>query len=206
MSFIDEINNVDINDPGSWPNSFRILMGVFGVIAIIGLTYQFIVKDQLTQLDAYKLKEVELRKEFTEKKELAINLDAYKAQMVEAENIFSVLKEQLPSETEIPDLLTDVTQKGVNRGLTFQEFQPKNHKSKDFYNEKPVQIVVSGKYHQLAHFISDIAALPRIVNVGNFNIKLANKRSRNKEKDSKPSEDKLKMSAVINTYYYEDTK
>jgi len=206
MRFIDEINNVDINDPGSWPSSFRLLMGLIGVIIVIGLTYQFIVKDQLAQLEAYKLKEVELRKEFTEKKELAINLDAYKAQMIEAENIFSVLKQQLPSETEIPDLLTDVTQKGVNRGLTFQEFQPKNHKSKDFYNEKPVQIVVSGKYHQLAHFISDIAALPRIVNVGNFDIQLAKKRSVNKQKDLDESEDKLRMSAVINTYYYEDVK
>jgi len=206
MSFVDEINNVDINDPGSWPNSFRLLMGVFGIIIIIGLTYQFIVKDKMAQLGGYQSKEAELRKEFKEKKELAINLDAYKAQMVEAENIFSVLKEQLPSESEISDLLTDVTQKGVNRGLTFQEFQPKNHKSKDFYNEKPVQIVVSGKYHELAHFISDIAALPRIVNVGNFDIKLAKKRVENKQKNSNTSEDILKMSAVINTYYYEDGK
>jgi len=205
MSFIEEINNVDINDPGSWPNSFRLLMGVLGVVIIIGLAYQFIVKDQLAKLDKYELKEVELKKEFIEKKELAINLEAYKAQMVEAENIFSVLKEQLPSETEIPDLLTDVTQKGVNRGLTFQEFQPKPHKSKDFYNEKPVQIVVSGKYHQLAHFISDIAALPRIVNVGNFDISAVKKRTKKKSSASE-IEGNLRMSAVINTYYYEDVK
>lgn len=202
MSFIDEINNVDINDPGSWPDSFRVLMGLVGMFIIMGLAYQFVIKDQITKLKTYEFKEKSLKKEFIEKKELAINLDAYKAQMVEAENIFSVLKEQLPSETEIPDLLTDVTQKGVNRGLTFKEFQPKGHTSKDFYNEKPVQIVVSGKYHQLAHFISDIAALPRIVNVGDFDIQLDDKSSRNKQADSS----RLKMSAVINTYYYEDVE
>jgi len=206
MSFIDEINNVDINDPASWPSSFRILMGILGAILIIGLTYQFFVKSQLTELETYKLKEVELKKEFIEKKELAINLDVYKSQMLEAEKIFSVLKEQLPSETEIPDLLTDVTQKGVNRGLTFQEFQPKKHESRDFYNEKPVQIVVSGKYHQLAHFISDIAALPRIVNVGDFDIGLDKKSSAKNTSGSSQSESNLKMSAVINTYYYEDQK
>jgi len=202
VSFIDEINNVDINDPGSWPDSFRVLMGLVGMFIIMGLAYQFVIKDQITKLKTYEFKEKSLKKEFIEKKELAINLDAYKAQMVEAENIFSVLKEQLPSETEIPDLLTDVTQKGVNRGLTFKEFQPKGHTSKDFYNEKPVQIVVSGKYHQLAHFISDIAALPRIVNVGDFDIQLDDKSSRNKQADSS----RLKMSAVINTYYYEDVE
>jgi len=201
MSFIDDINNVDINDPSSWSNTFRMLVGFICAILIFGLVYHFVVKDKMVALDSFKAKETKLKKDFKKKKELAVNLEAYKDQMVEAENIFSVLKQQLPSETEISDLLTDVTQKGVNRGLRFKEFQPKKAISKGFYNEKPVQIVVSGEYNELAHFVSDIAALPRIVNVGDFDIKLAKKRSNNKGVGSE-----LVMKAVINTYYYKGGK
>jgi len=119
MNIFDGWDNMDLNDPSSWPSTFRIFGGIVIALAIIFAAYHFKVKDQAQALAAAERKEQDLKKEFKEKKALAINLDAYKAQMQEAEDMFSVLKEQLPSATEIPDLLTDVTQLGLSRGLVF---------------------------------------------------------------------------------------
>jgi len=196
-SIFDGWNNIDPNDPSSWPNSFRIFGGIVIAAGIIYDTHHFLAKPKIQSLETAERKEGDLKKEFKEKKALAINLEAYKAQMIEAENMFSLLKEQLPSATEIPDLLTDVTQLGLSRGLTFNEFQPRNDASKGFYSEKPVKIIVQGQYHQLANFISDIAALPRIVNVGNFDIKSTGQRTEG-------AGAKLLMNANINTYYYQE--
>ena len=130
--------------------------------------------------------------------------------MIEAENMFSELKEQLPSETEIPDLLVDVTQLGLSRGLVFEQFEPRNEIGKGFYKEKPVKIIVSGKYHEMANFMSDIAALSRIVNVKDFTITRRNEKTvKSKDKSEVQNELKkspLKMSATIRTYYYEEEK
>lgn len=199
MFDFDSWSNIDFNDPNSWPSSFRVFLGILGAIAIIGATFHFKVKDQIKTLEQAEKKEQELKADFKEKKALAINLEAYKAQMVEAENMFSVLKEQLPSATEIPDLLTDVTQLGLSRGLEFEEFQPLNDNSKGFYTEKPVKIVVKGKYHQLAQFISDVAALPRIVNMADFDIK-----SSSAGRNSPQGDQLLTMNAIIQTYYYKE--
>jgi len=205
MSFFDDWKNIDLNDPASWPNSFRIFGGFIIALGIVFAAYHFKVKEQTIVLSAAERKEIDLRKEFKDKKALAINLSAYKAQMKEAENMFSVLKEQLPSATEIPDLLTDVTQLGLSRGLVFKEFKPRNDLEKGFYTEKPVKIIVSGSYHELAKFISDIAALPRIVNVGNFDIK-SDSSSKRQNSITGVTESELVMNAVINTYYYKEEK
>jgi len=205
MSFFDDWKNIDLNDPASWPNSFRVFGAIVIALGIIFATYHFKVKEQALTLSNLERKEKDLKKEFKDKKALAINLNAYKKQMKEAEDMFSVLKEQLPSATEIPDLLTDVTQLGLSRGLVFKEFKPRNDVGKGFYSEKPVKITVSGSYHELAKFISDIAALPRIVNVGNFDIK-SKSNSKKKNNITGVTESELVMNAIINTYYYKEGK
>ena len=208
-NIFDGWSDIDIGDPSSWPVTFKIFGGIVIAIAIIYATYHFKVIEQRQVLQTAVDKEKTLKDEFLEKKALAINLEAYKAQKKEAEDLFAELKEQLPSETEIPDLLVDVTQLGLSRGLIFEQFEPRAEVPQDFYNEKPVQIIVSGNYHEMANFMSDIAALSRIVNVNDFDItrRDANRRSSRRNDDSVDvdiNEAPLKMSALIKTYYYEE--
>ena len=201
-------SDIDIGDPSSWPTTFKIFGAILVAAGIIAATYHFKVTKQRQVLKTAAAKEVELKEDFKEKKALSINLEAYKAQKLEAEDLFAELKEQLPSETEIPDLLVDVTQLGLSRGLVFEQFEPRNEIPKDFYQEKPVKIIVSGKYHEMAHFMSDIAALSRIVTVNDFQITRRKKASKGKNIKITQGGDKekvpLKMNALIKTYYYQE--
>src|SRR3990172_4457565 len=126
------------------------------------------------------------------KKALAINLPAYKEQMEEMEQTFGSLLRQLPNTTEVPDLLVDITQAGLGRGLEFNLFRPEKEQPRDFYAEMPISVEVRGTYHELAQFISDVAALPRIVTFGDITISSSGKDS------------KLTMSAKPRTYRYLD--
>lgn len=193
MSLFEELSSLDINDIGSWTRRVKLFMtGVLCVLLVIG-GYYFIVKDMLVDLEKVERKEEQLRKTFLDKKALAINLDAYKQQMVEAQETFEVLKRQLPNESEIPDLLIDMTQVGLSRGLQFEQIKPGATVPKDFYAEKQVNIRANGDYHQIANFISDIAALPRIINVVNFKLR---RKSGNRST--------LTLTAVTKTYHYLD--
>jgi len=190
MGLIEELNGLDINDIGSWTRRVKILMAGILCILIIFAGYYFIIKDMFVTLDSVKAQEPTLKTTYEDKKALAINLDAYKAQMVKARENFEVLKKQLPNESEIPDLLIDMTQVGLSRGLQFEQIKPGNTIAKDFYAEKLVNITANGDYHQIAGFISDIAALPRIINVTDFRL------NRNDEN--------LTLQAVTKTYHYLD--
>ena len=142
-------------------------------------------------MEKIERQELTLKDDFLKKKELAINLEAYKQQMVEMQERFGVMLRQLPNKTEVPELLIDITQTGLGRGLQFQLFQPRGKRVADFYAELPINIRVSGTYHQLGEFVSDVAALPRIVTIDD--LVLAPARGNN-----------LTMSAVAKTYHYLD--
>ena len=194
MGLFEELSNLDVNDIGSWTRRVKLFMAALLCIGILILGYNFIIKDQILALENVQKKEPQLKNTFLEKKALAINLDAYKQQMIEAEETFGVLLKQLPNESEIPDLLIDMTQVGLSRGLQFEQIKPGNTIEKDFYAEKLVNIRANGEYFQIASFISDIAALPRIINVSNFSLKRTG--------DSQ----NLSLNAVTKTYHYlEDT-
>jgi len=193
MGLFEELSSLDINDMGSWSRRMKIFMAGLLCIAIVFAGYYFIIKDKFVDLDSVKNKEVQLRQTFLDKKALAINLDAYKEQMVEAEETFGVLLKQLPNESEIPDLLIDMTQVGLSRGLQFEQIKPGNTIAKDFYAEKLVNIKANGGYHQIASFISDVAALPRIINVANFKLTRRDGDANN-----------LTLEAVTKTYHYID--
>ena len=164
MGLIEELNGLDINDIGSWSRRVKLIMATLIAVGLVFAGYHFIIKDQIKKLDSVKAKEPQLKTAYLGKKALAINLDAYKAQMVEAEETFGVLLKQLPNESEIPDLLIDMTQVGLSRGLQFQQIKPGNVIAKDFYAEKLVNVKATGTYHQIAGFVSDIASLQRIIN------------------------------------------
>ncbi len=191
MSFIEELNGLDINDIGSWTRRVKFFMAGLLCVAIVGAGYYFIIKDQQKKLATEENKLPGLKDAYLEKKALAINLDAYKQQMVEAEETFGVLLKQLPNESEIPDLLIDMTQVGLSRGLQFEQIKPGINIDKDFYAEKNVNIIANGTYHQIAGFVSDVAALPRIINVSDFSVDRIANDSQN-----------LRFRATTKTYHY----
>jgi type IV pilus assembly protein PilO len=164
-------------------------------IALIGIAllfagYWFLIADELVQYDQEQQKERGLKDTYLSKKGLAINLPAYKLQMDEMHQAFGTLLRQLPNKTEVPNLLVDITQAGLGRGLSFVLFKPDKEKPQEFYAELPINIKVTGSYHELGQFVSDLAALPRIVTVGNIDIVA----------DAKTS--LLSMAAVARTYRY----
>lgn len=191
MSLIDELSGLDINDIGSWTRRVKILMSAILCVVILGAGFHFIIQDQRVVLDTEQNKEPGLKDSYLEKKALAINLDAYKQQMLEAEETFGVLLKQLPNESEIPDLLIDMTQVGLSRGLQFEQIKPGSNIDKDFYAEKNVNIVANGTYHQIAGFVSDVAALPRIINVSDFSVQRI-----------APESENLRFRATTKTYHY----
>lgn len=193
MTFIDELRNLNVNDPSSWPLAVKIV-GVLVVCALIlGGGYHFVIADEIVKHERARQKEAQLRDTFLDKKLQAINLPAYKAQMEEIERTFGSLLRQLPNTTEVPDLLVDITQAGLGRGLEFVLFRPEAEQKRDFYAELPISLQVSGSYHEFASFISDVAALPRIVTFGDINI-ASGKTAR------------LSMIATARTYRYLDAE
>lgn len=193
MSFLDDLKNVDINNLGSWPVPLKIAgIGIICLL-LLGGGWYFIIQGELDEHAVAKKKEEELREKFSGLKGQAINLPAYRQQMEEIHQTFGSLLRQLPNSTEVPELLVDITQAGLGRGLEFVLFKPERETTKQFYAELPISIQVNGSYHELALFISDVAALPRIVTFGNINITPA-------------SGNRLNMSAQAFTYRYIDDR
>lgn len=188
---LDDLRSVDLNDIAGWPRSVKVFAAVLICIIILAAGYWFIIKDQLAELEKAERQELALKDEFSEKKALAVNLEAYKKQMDEMQERFGVMLRQLPNRTEVPELLIDITQTGIGRGLQFELFQPRNKRVADFYAELPINIKVRGTYHQLGEFVSDMAALPRIVTIDDLVL-------------SPSGGERLAMSAVAKTYHYLD--
>jgi type IV pilus assembly protein PilO len=164
MNFLEELQNLDFNDIGRWPFLFRALfVSLFFVVAIGGGFYYFVYTAQMPRLERVEQEELELRSSFEQKQRKAANFDAYKEQLVEIERSFGTMLRQLPGKTEIPNLLIDISQTGLAAGLQEELFQPVVEVQKDFYAEKPIKIRLKGTYHEFGKFVSDIAALPRIV-------------------------------------------
>lgn len=167
---LDELRSLNINDLASWPVPIKIVGIVLVGLVILGAGYWFIIQGELEQYAEATAKEEQLKTTYTNKKLLALNLDAYKQQMEDMQRTFGSLLRQLPNTTEVPDLLVDITQAGLGRGLEFVLFRPEKEQPRDFYAELPISLQVTGTYHELASFVSDVAALPRIVTFGGINI------------------------------------
>lgn len=197
-----KLNELDFNDVGSWPMPVKIgAMILIGVSLMFG-GYFFDTKHQLAELDTAKAKETELKADFETKAHKAINLELYKQQMAEMERSFGAMLRQLPSQTEVAELLADVSQTGLANGLEFDLFKPKDEVPAEFYAELPIQVKVTGVYHEFGAFVSAVAALPRIVTLHDISIAPA----QGKEvKDTGQRDDKgllLVMEATAKTYRY----
>jgi len=188
----EQFKGLDPNDPGSWPIVVQVLAVLLACVVVLGAGYWFDTQNQLVELEQAEKKEIELKDSFKSKQMKAINLDAYKKQMAEMERSFGAMLRQLPSETEVAELLVDISQAGLGNGLEFELFKPLSEKPAEFYAELPIDIRVTGSYHDMGNFVSDVAALPRIVTLHDISIK--------GEKDS------LTMTTVAKTYRYLEEK
>jgi len=189
-----DVNDLDFNNVGSWPAALKTIVGALLLVLVLAGGYFFYIQDMQAQLDQARTDEVTLKEQFSNKAFQAANLTAYKTQMVEMENTFGALLRQLPSDTEVPGLLEDITRTGLGSGLEFEEIKLLPEAAQQFYIELPIQITVTGAYHDLATFVSGVASLPRIVTLHDFEIKPV---------DTK-SPGKLRMSILAKTYRYND--
>lgn len=202
MSFADslealrkvELSELDVNNLGAWPPAVKVIACALLLVLMLVLGYNFYLKDLQTLLEGSQAEEVTLKEQFSVKAFQAANLDAYKVQMKEMEESFGSMLRQLPSDTEVPGLLEDITRVGLGSGLEFEEIKLKPEIAQQFYIELPIQITVVGAYHDLATFVSGVASLPRIVTLHDFDIKPA----------SDGSMSKLRMNVLAKTYRYND--
>ncbi len=165
-----ELDQIDWENPGSWPSVVKAFILTIAFLVCLGLGYNFVTKAQLADLNTAQLKETSLKKEFEQKAFDAANLDALRKQMDEMQQIFGALVSQLPSDTEVPGLLEDITATGVDNGLEFQSIELQPELAQEFYIELPIDINVTGSYHDLGAFVSGISSLPRIVTLHDFEI------------------------------------
>ena len=171
MNLVEELRSLDVNDVGRWPLAFRAAVIAIVFVVVLGMgVYLFIIEDKAPQLQRVQDEEQTLRVSFENKQKKAANYDAYKAQLAQMEQSFGTMLRQLPGKTEIPSLIVDISQTGLAAGLQEKLFQPQAEIPKDFYAEKPITISLSGGYHEIAKFVSGVAALPRIVTLHDINI------------------------------------
>jgi type IV pilus assembly protein PilO len=188
---LDDFRRLSLREVGAWPllPKVAVLAVIFIVIVLLGALLDW--KDQFEALDAAQKIEDQLKVQYVDKKAKAINYDLYRQQLFEIEQAFGALVKQLPNKAEMDALLTDINQAGLGRGLQFELFKPAaQEKMSDFYAELPINIRITGNYHDMGAFASDVAQLPRIVTLNDVAI----------------SNDKgvLTMDAVARTYRYLD--
>ena len=186
MSLMEDLKDLDPNDFGRWPTPIRLgAIGLIFLVATIGMAYFLAWKPKKPELDNARAEEVKLMS----------TLEAYVAQLQEMEQSFGAMLRKLPNKTEVPNLLTDISQQGAGAGLDQKLFQPGAQITKDFYAELPIKMRLNGSFHAIGAFVSGIAALPRIVTLHDVSIVPAGK-------DAPP--DSLQLDVTAKTYRYLD--
>ncbi|HEX8012254.1 MAG TPA: type 4a pilus biogenesis protein PilO [Casimicrobiaceae bacterium] len=168
---LDDIRRLNLREAGSWPLLPKavVLTLVFAVIIVIGALLDW--RDQFDTLDRAQGEEAKLKDAYKSKKAKAVNLELYIQQLREIEQSFGALLKQLPNKSEMDALLTDINQAGLGRGLEFELFKPATQENMaDFYAELPITVKVTGNYHDMGAFASDVAQLPRIVTLNDLSI------------------------------------
>ena len=163
MSFFDDLRNLDRNNVGGWPKSVKTFFAVIIFIVIVAGGWYLWIRGQQEDLERQQTKEETLKKEFATKQGKVVNLVAYRKQLEDMKEMLRTMLRQLPSKTEMPDLLVDISQTALAAGIVVDLFQPGGEIVKEFYAEKPIQLKMLGTYHQFGTFISGVASLPRVV-------------------------------------------
>ncbi|QGW66254.1 type 4a pilus biogenesis protein PilO [Lysobacter soli] len=196
-----KLNELDFNNIGGWPQQAKIgLCGVI-VVVIVGLAWYLFVSDKRTELESLEAKEVTLRAEFETEQGKAANLEPLKQQLAQMEQQLQQMLRQLPSKTEMPDLIVDISQTALATGITNELFQPGPEEPKEFYAEKPIALRMVGSYHQFGGFVSGVASLPRVVIMTMHDISL---KPRGKEGAAITPNSPLELAGTVKTYRYLD--
>lgn len=197
----------DFNNVGSWPLAIKIILWVVVFGGALGAGYFLHITKLQESLVKVQAEEISLRSDYESKWEKAVHLDGYRTQKGEMEESFGVLLRQLPADTEIPGLIEDITLVGLKNGLVFSSIDLKPEITHEFYIEKPIDIVVTGGYHELGSFVSDVADLSRIVTLHDFTIAPDAGRKGGDSGSGKSSQGgMLKMSITAKTYRYNDAR
>lgn len=206
--YLQELRGLDINNVGGWPRWAQIGATLLLCFLLFFLGFRFLIQPKQAELEQAKQEEQQLRSEFETKQKKVANLDAYKRQLDEMQHSFGAMLKQLPSKSEVANLLNDISQTRVASGLEENLFEPQAEQPKEFYAELPINLQVVGTYQQMGTFVSNIAALPRIVTIGEVNIKpvgaLPNNATLPPNAQLQPS--KLGISMVARTYRYLDSE
>ncbi len=187
----EDFKGLDPQDPGMWPTAPRIVVAVLLLVLTVAGFWWFDWQDQVKTLAAREAEEVQLRESWVTKKRQAVNLEEHRRQLAEIDRQFGALLKQLPNRAEMDSLLSDINQAGLGRGLQFELFKPGTDVIKEFYAEMPIDVRVTGVYHDLGEFVADLASMPRMVTLNDVGIEA--------DKDGR-----LKLQAKAVTYRYLD--
>ncbi|ALJ29179.1 type 4a pilus biogenesis protein PilO [Stenotrophomonas acidaminiphila] len=194
-------NNLDLNNIGNWPQGPKLVFCALLALLILGLSYLLVIRGTAEELEGLEAREVELRTSFEKEQQRAVNLEPLKQQLAQMEQVLQQMLRQLPSKTEMPDLIIDVSQTALSSGLNNELFKPGDEQLKEFYAEKPIALRLVGSYHQFGAFVSGVASLPRVVILTMHDINL-------KPKDPKAGisarSGALELSGTVKTYRYLD--
>ena len=188
-----QVRNLDPNDPSVWPALPKALLYVAVAVAVAALLWFVVLKDYEAELDAERATEVTLREDYSKKMVKAVSLEGLKKQREQVQQYVTQLEKQLPSKAEMAALLSDINQAGLGRSLQFEVFRPGAMVTKEYYAELPITLKVTGRYHDIGAFASDIAFLSRIVTLNNLSIAPGGKDT-----------DVLSMDATARTFRYLD--
>ena len=200
MNF-QELNELDLGNIGIWPTPIKVVLVLLACILVAIAGYYLDIDNQINRLAGSEAEEAQLRVDFEGKQRKAASLDAYRKQLEEMKQSFGAMLRQLPNKTEVAELLVDVSQTGLASGLEFELFKPNAEIPREFYAELPIEIRVTGTYHEFGNFISGIAALPRIVTIHDISISKPVKQA---GKKGETGSEKLILSATAKTYRYLD--
>jgi len=203
MSFITDLRNLDRNNIGGWPKSIKIFFTALVFVVVVFFGWYLHVSDQQDELATLTTKEESLKQEFSEKQAKSVNLEALQMQLNEMQDMLSQLLRQLPSKTEMPELLVDISQTALSAGLETELFQPGAETAKDFYAEKPITLRMVGTYHQFGTFISGVASLPRVVILTLHDVSLTPvDAGKGKPGADAPANGRLILQGTVKTYRY----
>ncbi len=191
---------LDFNNIGAWPRNAKIVFCVLLSLLIIVLSYLLVVRGQREELEGLVNKEATLRDDFVEEQKRAVNLEPLKLQLAQMEQVLQQMLRQLPSKTEMPDLIIDVSQTALSSGLNNELFKPGDETLKEFYAEKPIALRLVGSYHQFGAFVSGVASLPRVVILTMHDINLKPKGGQGVITPGGA----LELSGTVKTYRYLD--
>jgi type IV pilus assembly protein PilO len=193
-----DLQNLDFNNAGAWPAPIKAVASLLVAALILFLAWYFYVSDQQTQLESLQARERALRTDFETKQGKAVNLPALKDQLAEMEVMLQQMLRQLPSRTEMPDLIVDISQTALAAGIQNELFQPGPDVKREFYAEKPIRLRMVGTYHQFGSFVSGVASLPRVVIMTMHDISLRPRTGANVPAGS------LVLEGTVRTYRYLD--